>query len=312
MTIRHMVTRANGVAFLVAAVWASAAPAAGQASASKHYAPSTGPVLKDGSLLEFCGESAECVTTRHPIAAGRVRQIVPGDFIGAATASWIAVSDRAVSLCYLGPSSALVTCTPVANGSELAKGTQIVYVDLDDGTYTLKFASKGGDRAAWEANFNPYPFMSAVSAAAEVLQKHAARHRSSNANYADSLLGGGANADVCSVIDGGGVACTSTGVEVARDDVRASASASRAGPPGIAAAPRARAADPYAVATVNTGRSERPTFQACTNAVIVQMKECNGPRNRTDEGVHRTCVENADANLQECMEDVRYKGSVKR
>jgi hypothetical protein len=310
MTIRHMVTRANGIAFLVAAVWASAAPAAGQASASKKYAPSTDVILKDGGLLEFCEEGAECVTARHPIAAGRVRQIVPGDFISAATASWIAVSDRAVSLCYLGPSAALVTCTPVANGSDLAKGTQIVYVDLDDGTYTLKFTSKGGDRAAWEANFNPYPFMSAVSAAAEVLQKHAARHRSSNANYADSLLGGGANADVCSVIDGGGVACTSTGVEAVRDDVRASAS--RSSPPGLAAAPRARPTDPYAVATVNTGRSERPTFQACTNAVIMQMKECNGPRNGTDERAHRTCVENADANLQECMEDVRYKGSVKR
>jgi hypothetical protein len=42
------------------------------------------------------------------------------------------------------------------------------------------------------------------------------------------------------------------------------------------------------------------------------MKECNAPRNGMNEEAHRACVENADANLQECMEDVRYKSNANR
>lgn len=307
MNTRHVVTRANGMVFLIAAMWASTAPAAGQPRAPSNYAPQNSVALKDGGAIEFCEEGAECITVRHPIAAGKVRQIVTGDFINTAPASWLAVSDRTVNLCYLG-SSTSVTCTPVPNGRELAKGTQITYVDLDDGTYTLKFTNKGGDKAAWEANFDPYPFMSGVSAAAEVLQKHAARHRGNNATYANTLRSGG-NGDVCALIDGA-AACTSAGGDAPREDVRATAS--RASPAPAALHARARAADPYAVATVNTGRNERPSFQACTNSVIAQMKECNAPRNGMNEEAHRACVENADANLQECMEDVRYKNNANR
>lgn len=307
MNTRQMVTRAKRMVFLIAAMLASSGPAAGQPRAPSNYAPQNNVALKDGGVVEVCAEGADCITARHPIAAGKVRQIVTGDFINTAQASWLAMSERTVNLCYLG-SSASITCTPVPTGRELAKGTQIAYVDLDDGTYTLKFTHKGGDKAAWEANFDPYPFMSGVSTAAEVLQKHAARHRGSDVTYANTLRSGG-NGDVCTSIDGA-AACTSAGSDAPRDDVRASAS--RASPAPAAIAARARTADPYAVATVNTGRSERPSFQACTNTVIAQMKECNAPRNGTDEEARRACVENADANLQECMEDVRYKNNANR
>jgi hypothetical protein len=309
MNIQHTVTRAIGIALLGVGAWAPAASGAGQARIPNNYAQPTGVTLKDGGLVEFCAEGAACRTGRHPIAAGDVRQIVPGDFISAAPASWIALSDRTVSLCYLAGSTSTVTCTPVANGSELAKGTQIAYVDLDDGTRTLKFTPKSGDKATREATFNPYPFMSGVSAAAEVLQKHAARHRSGNATYDNTVLEGGGDADVCAFVEGG-MTCTSTGGEAARDD--AHGGAYRAGPPAATIAARTRRPDPNAITTVYAGKNEQPTFRACTNAVIAQMKECNGSRNNMGEEANRACVANADTNLQECMAEVRYNANLNR
>lgn len=312
MTIRHMATRAIGIAFLAVVAWAPVARAAGQARAPNNLAPPLGAALKEGGLVEFCAEGAGCRTSKHPIAAGTVRQIVPGDFVKAAQASWIALSDRAVNLCYLAASNASITCTPVANGAELTKGTQIAYVDLEDGTRTLRFASKLDDKAAWDANFNPYPFMSGVSAAAEVLQKHAARHRSGNATYANTMSVGGG--DVCAFIDGGGITCTSTDGEAVHEEadssaIRAGASAAPIAAPNAAPIPQA---DPNAITTVYTGKSERPTLQVCTTAVVAQMKECNGPRKKAGEEAHRTCVANAESNLQECMAEVRYNANLNR
>lgn len=310
MTMRHMVTRAIGIALLGWGVCPPVAAGAGQGRVPNSYAEPTGAALIDGGLVEFCAEGAACRTGRHPIAAGTVRQIVPGDFINAAPASWIALSDRTVSLCYLAASAASVTCTPVANGSELTKGTQIAYVDLDDGTRTLKFTPKAGDKAAWQANFNPYPFMSGVSAAAEVLQKHAARHRSDNAAYDNTVLEGGGDADVCTFVEGGGITCTGTGREDARDD--AHRIGYRTGRPTATVAARTRPADSAAVTTVYAGRNvERLTFQACTNAVIAQMKDCNRSRNMGEEA-NRACVANADADLQDCMAEVRYNANLNR
>lgn len=309
MTTRHMVTRAIGITLVGLGVSTQAASGLPQARVPNNYVAPTGATLKEGGLVEYCGEGAACRTGRHPVAAGAVRQIVPGDFISAAPASWIALSDRTVSVCYLAASTAAITCTPVANGSELAKGTQIAYVDLDDGTRTLKFTAKAGNNGAWETNFNPYPFMSGVSAAAEVLQKHAARHRSGNPTYDNAVLESGAAADVCAFVEGGGITCTGTGGDALRDNGRGIGySTGRSTAAGAAAA---RQADPNTVTTVYADRSRHPTFQDCTNAVIAQMKECNGSRNMSEEA-NRICVANADADLQDCMAEVRYNANLNR
>jgi hypothetical protein len=322
MTIRHMVTRAIGIAFLGALTWSPVAQAAGQGRVSNNVAPPpSGAVLKDGSLVEYCAGDGACTTSQHPIAAGPVRQIVPGDFVGAAQASWIALSNRAVNLCYLAASTAAITCTPVANASELSKGTQIAYVDLDDGTRTFRFTAKAGDKATWEANFDPYPFMTGVSAAAEVLHKHAARNRGGNANYTGPLLGGGGGADVCAFIDGGGATCTGSPGQAAREvaDGSGEGGGNSAGAPGtLLVAPAAavgappRQSDPNAVTTVYTAKSERPTLQACTNSVIAEMKECKDPRKKMGESARGACVANAESNLEECMAEVRYNANLNR
>lgn len=310
MNFRHLAIRAIGIAVLGAVTWSPLARAAGQARTPNNLEPPPpGAVLKDGNQVEFCAEGASCRISKHPVAVGTVRQIVPGDFISAAQASWIALSDRSVNLCYLAASTASITCTPVANGSELIKGTQIEYLDLDDGTRTLRFSPKPGDKATWRANYNPYPFMSGISAAAEVLQKHAVRHRSGNPTYANTMLGGGGGADFCAFIDGGGITCTGTQGEAAREDTydggnRAASTAS--------IVPPTRQADPNAIATVYTGKSERPTLQNCTTAAIAQMKECNDPRKNLGDEAHRACVDEADSTLQECKAEVRYNANLNR
>ncbi|MDL2355159.1 MAG: hypothetical protein QFF03_07875 [Pseudomonadota bacterium] len=280
-----------------------------------NLAPPPGAVLKDNGLVEFCADGAGCRTAKHPIAAGAVRQIVPGDFVRPAQASWIALSDRAVNLCYLAAGSASITCTPVANGVELTKNTQVAYVDLADGARTLKFTSKPDDKAAADTNFNPYPFMTGVSAAAEVLQQHAARHRGANAAYANTVSI--SSGDVCAFIDGGGITCTSTDGEAAHDGANGNATRAADATPLAAPnlAPNAAPIPPpdtNAIATVYTGKSERPTPEACTTAVIAQKKECNGPRNKMSNEARRTCVANAESTLQECMAEVRYNANLNR
>lgn len=310
MTFRHLAIRAIGIAVLGAATGAAVAQAGGQARSSNDQAPPSGAVLKNGNLVEFCADGGGCRTSRHPLAAGTVRQIVPGDFIRAAQASWIAMGDRAVNLCYLADTTAAITCTPIANGAELTKGMQVEYLDLDDGSGTLRFSPKAGDRTTAKATYNPYPFMSGVSAAAEILQKHAARHRGANATYAHAVLGGGGGADVCAFADGGGVTCTGTQGEAPREESDHGADRGAAAPAAFAAA--ARQPDPYAIATVNTGRRERPTLQSCTTAAITQMKECNDPRkNLGDEG-HRACLADSESTLQECTAEVRYNANPNR
>ena len=302
MTIRHLASWVIGIAVFGAATWSPFARSAGQGRALNHLEPL---VLKEGGRVEFCSEGAGCRMGKHPDAVGLVRQIVPGAFISAASASWIALSDRLVNLCYLAASSASVTCTPIANGAELTKGTQIEYQDLDDGTRTLRFSPKQGDRATGKASFNPYPFMVGVGEAADVLQKHAARQRSGNATYANASIGGRDGADVCEFVIGGGVICTSGGDEEVYDGGgRVAASA--------AMPAQQRLADPNAIATVQTGRSDRPTPQRCTNSANAQMSQCNDPRNNLGYEAHQACMADAESDLRECKAEVRYNANLNR
>ncbi|WLI87402.1 hypothetical protein Q4S45_11650 [Massilia sp. R2A-15] len=307
MTYRHFASRAIGIAVLGALTWSPLARPAGQPRTASNAEPPARVALKDGGRVEFCADGAACRSGKHPDAVGTVRQIVPGDFVSAAPASWIALSDRSVNVCYLAAAAASVTCTPVANSAELTKGTQIEYLDLDDGTRTFRFSPKQGDRASWKASYDPYPFMSGISAAAEVLQKHAARRRNGNATYANTALGGGG--DVCAFIDGGGITCTSTDGEAVRDDTYNGGNRVSAAAPVAASA---RQTDQYAINTVETGRSERPTLQNCTAAANRQMNDCNNPRNNLGYEAHRACMADAESNLQECKAEVRYNANLNR
>lgn len=305
MNIRHLASWAIGIAVLGAASSSPLAQPAGQARTPNNAEPL---VLKDGGRVEFCAEGAGCRTGKHPDAVGTVRQIVPGAFISAAPASWIALSDRSVNLCYLAASAASITCTPVANGAELTKGTQIDYLDLDDGTRTLRFSPKQGDRAGGKGNFNPYPFMVGIGEAAEGLQKHAARQRTGNASYSNASLGG-RGGDVCEFVIGGGITCTSVGGEAVREDAEDGAGR---GAPVRAVAAQARQTDPYAITPVNTGRSERPTLQNCTAAANTRMNQCNDPRNDLGYEAHQACMADAESSLRECKAEVRYNANLNR
>ena len=279
--------------------------AATAARAQGRVAEPAGVTLKEGNVLQFCesGSTAQqrCQLNRHPAAAGKVREIVVGDFVSAAPASWIALAERAVSLCYLNGASGAITCAPIANGADFARATRITSISLDDGSHTLKFSARGGNQAGWEANYSPYVFMTSLSAAAELLTQHAARHAGDKGSLSNPASANGGGADVCALSEGGGVTCTGT-------DGQVPAGNGGAGRKALAQRSAYRVpadqSDPNTITTVETGKDdsggEAAPDRQCDAAMNEQIASCNDMGRRFGDRSRQACVNAAESNFQEC------------
>lgn len=288
------------------------------AAAASAAAPAAAVSLQQGGIVQFCGPDARCRQNRHPAAAGKVREIVAGNFVAAAPASWIALGERAASLCYLNGPSGAITCAPIANGADFARATRISSVGLGDGSHTLKFAARNGNQASWEANYSPYLFMASLSAAADLLSRHASRHDGARESLSNPVSANGGGADLCALGDGGGVTCTGTDGEAAPPET--------AKPNPLAQRssyqPQAAPSDPNHIATVETGVGSGSSAGAvsgagmgggnwsgagpatpdrqCAAAMNEQIASCNDLGRRFGDRSRQACVGSAESNFQEC------------
>jgi hypothetical protein len=281
--------------------------AAMPARAQERVTQATAVTLKDGNMLQVCEAGGSCQLNRHPAAAGKVREIVAGDFVNAAQASWIALAERAVSLCYLNGASGAITCAPIANGADFARATRISSVSLDDGSHTLKFAAKNGNQAGWEANYSPYVFMSSLSAAADMLTQHAARHAGSKANLSNPAAANGDGADLCASSAGGGVTCTGTDAQApAGNSAGAGAVVGQKVVAQRSAYPvPVDQADTTTITPVEVGKAAATggtsPNRACDGAMNEQIAACNDMGRRFGERSREACINAAESNFQECQ-----------
>ncbi|WP_426195300.1 hypothetical protein [Massilia sp. DWR3-1-1] len=276
-----------------------AGPGPARAQAPVQAAAPASAVLKDGGMVQFCGDGAPCRLNKHPAAVGKVREIVAGDFINGAATSWIALGERAVSLCYLPAKTGAITCAPIVNGPDFAKGTQISYISFEDGRHTLKFSARNGNDASWEANYSPYPFMAGLGTATELLKQHATRH--GNGKLPNPALASGKGTDLCAIGDNGGVTCTGNDTPVdssapATAGEAAGVSAERASLELAGAPP-----EPNTITTVETGIGTQAPYQRCAAAMDEQVKSCDLSNNALSEKSQYACMTAAQAHFQECM-----------
>lgn len=283
--------------------------------------PAAAVSLQQGGIVQFCAPDARCRQNRHPAAAGKVREIVAGNFVAAAPASWIALGERAASLCYLNGASGAITCAPIANGADFARATRISSVGLGDGSHTLKFAARSGNQASWEASYSPYLFMASLSAAADLLSRHAAQHDGARDSPGNPPSANGGGADLCALGNGGGVTCTGT------DGEAAPAETARANPLARRSDYQLPAAqsDPNHIATVETGAGAGSAAgsggsmaggnwsgadrsgagpaapdRQCTAAMNEHIASCNDLGRRFGDRSRQACVGSAESNFQEC------------
>ena len=309
---RHALHAAALAAQAVMAVLAVMLCLAAPARAQERVAEAAGVTLKDNNVLQFCEAGGACHLNRHPAAAGKVREIIAGDFVNAAPASWIALAERAVSLCYLNGGSGAITCAPIANGADFARATRISSVSLDDGSHTLKFAARGGNQAAWEASFSPYQFMASLSASAGLLTQHAARHADSKPGTSNPASANGGGADVCALGEGGGVTCTGTDAQAPAENGAGAGAGQNVIAQRSAYRVSADQSDPNAIATVETGKDEAaggaarekprdvPLNRQCDAAMNEQIASCNDMGRRFGDRSRQACVNAAESNFQEC------------
>jgi hypothetical protein len=280
-----------------------AMPGPARAQAPVQVLAPASALLKDGGMVQFCGDGALCRLNKHPAAVGKVREIVAGDFISGAAASWIALGERAVSLCYLPAKTGAITCAPIVNGPDFAKGTQISYISFEDGTHTLKFAARNGNDANWEANYSPYPFMAGLGTATELLKQHATRHSNGHGNgkLSNPALASGKGTDLCAVGDNGGVTCTGNDTAI---ESGAAATAGEAAGSGAERAPidlAGQPPEPNTITTVETGNGAQAPYQRCAAAMDEQVKSCDLSNNALSEKAQYACMTAAQAHFQECM-----------
>ncbi len=173
--------------------------------------PAPAPQFKhNAKAISICDARGACTEARLPTVVGKVKRIIHGSFVAptAATASWITMSNRYASVCYLA-SDGKVACAPVR--SYVPKGVEISFRDMGRHMQALVFSRKAGDTTPTEEmNKSVHLFMQALPAATNAIQEHATKKvelrrtakLGGNAALSSAKIGGGASAPLA-IAEGG-------------------------------------------------------------------------------------------------------------
>lgn len=156
-------------------------------------APKFGPIPVASSLTRFNAagvrvcedrEGGNCKTVRMPGAVGKVQRIVRGTFVSPAVASssWLALTGKHASICYLSRAGIKVTCIPV-----LAKTPKDIIIKFSDNGANMSsvvFTPDLGMPAQMEEDMyrSVRTFARALDAASQKIQGHALEAQKTSAS----------------------------------------------------------------------------------------------------------------------------------
>ncbi len=146
------------------------------ASAAESIPTPSSLIKHNGKAIAICEAvgSTNCKTIPLPKSVGKVKRVIQGNFVSpsGAISSWLALTDKHASVCYLPDTNSRVTCAPVAG--ETPKDVSISFRDNGENMPTIVFKPKTNTTVAQEEiNRAVRSFVRALEPAARRAQIHA-------------------------------------------------------------------------------------------------------------------------------------------